>query len=183
MDKQAQRLAGIAARNAISPALRADYCAAILRRIEESPAFRRARYVLSYHAFSGEADISGLNTTDKVIAYPRCESQTAMRAYVPSSGALIRGIYGIEEPDPARSIPLSPADIDLVLTPCAAFDAAGFRIGMGGGYYDRYLPQCKKAVVMIVAFDTQKMPAITGEAHDVRCDYAVTERALYRCQS
>ena len=77
------------------------------------------------------------------------------KAYVP--GAWKTGAFGILEPDPARSELVPPEEIDLVLCPCAGFDGDGNRVGMGAGYYDRYLPRCSNAAIYAVAFEAQRL--------------------------
>ena len=89
--------------------------------------------------------------------------------------AWIEGPYGIEEPDPARSERVDPREIDLVLCPCTAFDEQGNRLGMGGGYYDRFLPGCENAFLAAVAFEYQRTARIPAEPWDRPMDAAVTE--------
>ena len=69
--------------------------------------------------------------------------------------------------------------LDLVLVPCTAFDADCRRVGMGKGYYDRYLPRCTRAVKIGIALEVQRVPRAAVDAHDQRLDAFVTERGIY----
>ena len=69
--------------------------------------------------------------------------------------------------------------LDLVLVPCTAFDADCFRVGMGKGYYDRYLPRCTKAAKIGIALEVQRVAHAAVDEHDQRLDAFVTERGLY----
>lgn len=84
-----------------------------------------------------------------------------------------RGAFGILEP--IKGFVVRPEEIDLVICPCSGFDEDGNRLGMGGGYYDRFLPQCKNAVKIAVAFEAQKLPHVHTEAFDVKMDAIITE--------
>ena len=70
--------------------------------------------------------------------------------------------------------------LDLVLVPCTAFDAACRRVGMGKGYYDRYLPRCTRAVKIGIAFEAQRVEHAAVDEHDQRLDAYVTERGIYK---
>ena len=67
-----------------------------------------------------------------------------------------------------------------MLVPCTAFDAACRRVGMGKGYYDRYLPRCRNAVLLGVAFEAQRVEQAAVDAHDQQLDGFVTEERIYR---
>ena len=69
--------------------------------------------------------------------------------------------------------------LDLVLVPCTAFDADCYRVGMGKGYYDRYLPRCTRAVKIGIALEVQRVPRAAVDDHDQRLDAFVTERGIY----
>ena len=69
--------------------------------------------------------------------------------------------------------------LDLVLVPCTAFDADCYRVGMGKGYYDRYLPRSTRAVKIGIALEVQRVPRAAVDAHDQRLDAFVTERGIY----
>ena len=86
--------------------------------------------------------------------------------------------YGISIPEKYRVIP--PEEIDLVLCPCSAFDDGGHRLGMGAGYYDRYLPQCVNAKKVLVAFDAQRLEEVFTEGFDIPMDAVITETRVYQ---
>lgn len=71
---------------------------------------------------------------------------------------------------------------DLLFVPCVGFDADGFRLGYGGGYYDRTLaawPGPKKPVTVGIAYEACRTDALQREAHDIPLDLIVTEAGLY----
>lgn len=68
---------------------------------------------------------------------------------------------------------------DIVLVPLVAFDRQGYRIGQGGGFYDRtlaYLRQRNNVLAAGIAFACQECGAIPHEAHDEQLDWVVTEK-------
>ena len=181
--KAAQRKAGIAARRALSDTERAEANSALCARIAALDCFRKAQNILLYAAFGGEADLSALAREaarqGKTLAYPVCGEGFTLTAAVPGPEGWEVGAYGIRTPILSRSVLLRPEDLDLVLVPCTAFDAACRRVGMGKGYYDRYLPRCTRAVKLGIAFEAQRVEATAVDAHDERLDGFVTEGGLY----
>jgi 5-formyltetrahydrofolate cyclo-ligase len=80
-----------------------------------------------------------------------------------------RGPWSVREPSMEERIDQLP----LLVVPGLAFDPNGGRLGMGGGWYDRFLQQAN--TVVGAAFDCQIVPAVPLEVHDVRVDSVVTE--------
>ena len=115
----------------------------------------------------------------KVLAYPVCGENCSLTAAVPGPDGWETGLYGICTPVLERSVLLEPEQLDLVLVPCTAFDADCFRVGMGKGYYDRYLPRCTKAAKIGIALEVQRVAHAAVDEHDQRLDAFVTERGLY----
>lgn len=181
--KTAQRRAGIAARRALPEAERAQANAALCARIAGLKCFQRAENILLYAAFGGEADLSALAEEaarlGKTLAYPVCGEGFSLTAAVPGPDGWEVGAYGIRTPILSRSVVLAPEQLDLVLVPCTAFDAACRRVGMGKGYYDRYLPRCTRAVKLGVAFEAQRVEQAAVDPHDQRLDGFATEGGLY----
>lgn len=182
-EKQAQRTAGRAARKALAAPQRAAANAALCRRVLELDAYRTAHTLLLYAAFGGEADLTAVAAEavrqGKTVAYPVCGEGFTLTAAVPGADGWAVGQYGIRAPVPERSTLLQPAQLDLVLVPCTAFDADCYRVGMGKGYYDRYLPRCTQAVKIGIALEVQRVPRAAVGAHDQRLDAFVTERGIY----
>ena len=182
-EKQAQRKAGRAARKALSPEVRAAANAALCANLWQLDAVQKARTILLYAAFGAEADLAAFAEEalrrGKVLAYPVCGEGFALTAAVPSADGWAVGQYGIRTPVLERAALIRPEALDLVLVPCTAFDAACRRVGMGKGYYDRYLPRCTRAVKIGIALEVQRVPRAAVDAHDQRLDAFVTERGIY----
>lgn len=93
--------------------------------------------------------------------------------------------YGIPEPVVSLRKLVRPIKLDLVLLPLVAFDAAGHRIGMGGGYYDRSLQMRRyrrhwlKPRLIGVAHELQKVERIDAQSWDVPLEGIVTDKQLY----
>ena len=89
---------------------------------------------------------------------------------------LIANRYGILEPP--EDAPLV-TNFEVMLTPLVAYDAHGNRLGMGGGYYDRYLASATpKPYLLGVAFACQQADALPAEEWDMRLDAVVTENGV-----
>lgn len=174
------RKAGIAARDRMIPLRRGFASDAVVRNILKHPAFEAAKTVMIYRAVGGEVRMQAVESIagrEKRLVYPRCVNKTDMAALHPlDNDAWQPGAYGIPEPDPARSELVDPAEIDFVICPCTAFDDAGHRLGMGGGYYDRFLPKCKNAFIAAAAYECQRTEAIPTEPWDIPMDAVFTEK-------
>ncbi len=94
---------------------------------------------------------------------------------------LVPGVWGIREPA-AGAAAVEP---DLLLVPLAAFDRRGFRLGYGGGYYDRTLAALRrvKAIVAVgLAFAAQEIARVPDMPYDARLDFVLTEREAIDCR-
>lgn len=152
-------------------------------RILALPAYRAARVVMAYAAARGELSLlpvlEDVIASGRVLALPRCEGRGVMRAYrVRGEGDLIPGAYGILEPGPDCP-QVCAQEIDMILVPGAAFDRTGMRVGQGGGYYDRFLPDTR-AVRVGVCHDFALLGAgeIQAQAHDVWMDAVATPQEV-----
>lgn len=91
--------------------------------------------------------------------------------------SLAEGPFGIMEPRKKKPFPES--EIDMVVVPGLAFDAEGYRIGYGTGYYDRLLARLKKERINIrkvgLAYDFQVVEKLPRKKHDQKMDMIITE--------
>lgn len=185
--KKWQRRESVRLREAMSDSQRAARSEQIVQRVAKSPEFEKAHTIMSYRAMKGEVDLKELDKlarhAGKRIVYPRCVNRTDMIALHPNDKtSWQKGVLGIQEPMMERSTEVQPEEIDLVLCPCTAFDESCNRLGMGAGYYDRFLPQCKNATIAAVAFEVQKSLNVITEPHDQKMEKVFTDSSTY-CRS
>lgn len=96
------------------------------------------------------------------------------RAWTPGA-TMARGVWDIAYP--AQGETVQP---QVLIVPLVGFDMAGFRLGYGGGYYDRTLEAADGRPMTIgVGAESCRLPTIHPLPHDVALDYVVTERTLY----
>jgi 5-formyltetrahydrofolate cyclo-ligase len=93
---------------------------------------------------------------------------------------LVAGRYGVREPPLATPAVSSGPDV-LLLVPGLAFDAAGGRLGRGGGAWDRALLEARGAFAFGVGYEFQVVNTVPREAHDRSVDALLTERGARRC--
>jgi 5,10-methenyltetrahydrofolate synthetase len=99
----------------------------------------------------------------------------AFREWTPAT-PLAPDRYGI--PTPTAGEWLTP---ELILLPLNGFDAAGYRLGYGGGYFDRTLAALRPRPLAVgVGFEINRVDSIRPEAHDQRLDWIVTENGAFR---
>lgn len=92
------------------------------------------------------------------------------------------GHYNILTPKKEYIREVDPSTIDLVLVPGAAFDKRGYRIGYGGGYYDRFFTTLDKDTIKIgLAFQLQIIDKVPNDQYDLPVDYIITENGLIKC--
>ena len=118
---------------------------------------------------------SGGRTALPVVVKPR--APLVFREWHPGV-ELVEGVLGI--PYPVESPEVVP---DAVLVPLVGFDSAGYRLGYGGGFFDRTLEAMRamaKPLTIGVGFELCALESIFPQPHDQPMDWIVTERGIYR---
>lgn len=193
MNKSTLRRQLKAARNAISPTLRRHAARASLRLSLRHGLLLRAQRIGFYLPNGGEFD-SQLLLNQALLMQREC-----YLPLVPRRGRVLRfgrigrntrmatNRYGIAEPVDAR--PLRARQLDLLLIPLVGFDCQGYRLGMGGGYYDATLAFMhhrrlwRKPRLVGIAYECQRVEMLPHDPWDMPLDAVLTERQLYRFNS
>ena len=183
--KKEIREKAIEGRKKISSEERLTYSEKIANAIVASEEYEKSKIIMLYKAVGAEVNLETLEKhgkeMGKKLVYPRCVSRNEMTALCPKCDeAWTKGRYGIPEPLEEMSAFIKPEDIDMIICPCVAFDDKCNRLGMGGGYYDRFLPLCINAHVIAVAFEVQKVSAVPAEEHDIPMEKVFTEKNIYK---
>ncbi|MDH6055877.1 5-formyltetrahydrofolate cyclo-ligase [Umezakia ovalisporum] len=149
----------------------------ICSQLKKSAVFIQARTILAYFSFRQEPDLSPLFTdTSYNWAFPRCVGKSLVWHFWTPADPLHIGAYGIAEPHPyAPSV--DPQEVDLILVPCVACNYQKYRLGYGGGYYDRLLssPEWANKQTIGIVFDFAYLSQIPVESWDKPLQNIITE--------
>jgi 5-formyltetrahydrofolate cyclo-ligase len=169
-----------AARSAASPADRARWSAAIATRLETLLRQSRPTTIAAYWPVRDEFDprrlVLALVASGWRAALPAIVTKRApmeFRRWTEAS-EMTEGAFGIPVPK-QRELVLP----DLVLMPVVGFDPANFRLGYGGGYFDRTLAALSPRPRSIgIGFELSRLPTVHPQPHDLAMDVIVTEASV-----
>ncbi|RYL91617.1 5-formyltetrahydrofolate cyclo-ligase [Sporolactobacillus sp. THM7-4] len=115
----------------------------------------------------------------KQVAVPKCNPKTKQLTFyrLDSFDQLEKSFYGLMEPNPDKTCPLESSELDLIIVPGVAFDPRGYRIGYGGGYYDRFLSGNHGKTVSLL-LNCQMIERVPEESFDQRVTKLITERGV-----
>lgn len=178
-------------RNQISPRQRRDAAQGLMRVAMREGLLLKFRRIGFYLPFEGEMDLLPLLNhalwLGKVCYLPVVPQRFEKKlnfTRLTARDSWYRNRYGIQEhwsPRPARA-----RQLDLLFMPLVGFDEAGYRLGMGGGFYDTslaYLGRRKtwhKPYLVGIGYECQKVAQVPRDPWDMPLDAALTERRLYR---
>ena len=165
-------------RDDIDPLAREQANLKICQFLEEWEKFRISETILTYMPMHSEVDLRPLvaGYSSKRWAIPRIlpKGQMIFQLYDPS--ALVLHPYGMWEPHPDCLI-MTPEEIQLTLVPGLAFDHQGWRLGYGGGFYDRFLSNFAGKFVGIT-YEKLVLDHIPHNTYDIPMQFLVTEKRL-----
>ena len=111
----------------------------------------------------------------KEVVVPKCnpKDKTLTFRKITEFSQLEAVFYGLFEPIIEQTMEVYPEDIDLLFVPGLAYTREGFRLGFGGGYYDRYLTSYNGKTLSL-AFHVQVIPQFPIEKHDIPVSKIIT---------
>ncbi len=145
--------------------------------IQNSVLFNQANTILSFFSFRQEPDISSLYINfNKRWGFPRCVDKSLIWHSWQPDDVMNIGTYGITEPHPEAPI-IAMESVDLILVPCVGCDIQGYRLGYGGGYYDRLLnsPDWAEKPTIGVVFDFAYLSKLPIDTWDKPLETVMTE--------
>jgi len=176
-DKQNLRRELSARRKGIDPQDKLRWEAAICRAVVEHEYFEQMQVILGFVPIGAEPNIKPAMEEalrlGKELYLPCCDAETREMTFrqVSSLSELIPGAHGIPEP-PQGSAEFCGGHTALCIVPGLAFDKEGFRLGYGGGYYDRFLASFKGST-MGVCYAIMRQAALPREAHDFAVEIVI----------
>jgi 5-formyltetrahydrofolate cyclo-ligase len=171
-------------RSALSLVRHRDMSNGVLANLRAVPLWSTLQEVLLYAPVRNEVDtwplLEELWGRGVRVLLPRCRRcAPGEMEWAPATcrGDLTPGMHSIPEPDPATCRPAEPHRSDLVLLPGVAFDRLGYRLGYGGGFYDRFLslPALSRTTTIGLAFSFQVVDLLPREPWDIPVQMVVTE--------
>jgi 5-formyltetrahydrofolate cyclo-ligase len=165
-------------RNGIDPHRREVWSSAIVGAVHELSEVAAARTLTAYLSFGSEIPtaelIAVLDTESKRVGVPVVrDGEIVMVAFKPGDPTA-RSEYGMSEPVGGEEI--FPEEVDVLMIPGLAFDREGFRLGYGGGFYDRYVRRTRADALRVgICFSEQVVDEVPHGDGDERVDRIVTQ--------
>ena len=182
-EKQALRRELLALRNSFSPEDRQAWDAKINMAITVHERFCRAEDILAFYPVGSEPDarpaLEQALRQGKRVFLPRCEPESRAMTFfqVHSLEGLRPGAHGI--PEPQGNFQLPTFNCQLCLVPGIAFDEAGFRLGYGGGYYDRFLARHGQLRTLGICYAGLLRASLPKNTLDIAVERVITEGEHY----
>lgn len=183
MEKSVQRNLVLAKLKEIDGEKHRNMSAAIIDGLAADPAFQSADVIgLTISAYP-EVDTRGLVERiwqeGKKAAVPKCIPKSrGMDFHIIDDFSQLEVVYmNLQEPKTAITQYAAPHEIDLMIVPGVVYCRKGYRIGFGGGYYDRYLAGYS-GTTRSLAFSVQLVPTIAVETHDIAVQGIHTEQGF-----
>lgn len=187
-DKKSLRSVYLAKRNALSTATRQEGSLSICKHITSTSLYRNAEHIMAYLAIGGEVSLDAFINyalaDGKKIYVPVCTDKKGHMVAVRllDLSEVVKGTLGIRIPKSDSQV-ITPEELDCVLVPGVTFDKGGRRLGMGGGYYDRFLTNVMRDKRVGIAWSQQiSIDILPVDEYDQLMGSLITEKEIIACQ-
>ena len=172
MNKQQLRSAIRDRKKNLSPAQIACCSRQLCDMVRSTDAYKQANTIYGYLPFNQEVDLRALlqEALDegKQVALPKCYGKDMRFILVQDLSDIRHSSFGV--PEPAADGPVAPDKNGLVIVPGLVFDRRGYRIGYGGGYYDRFLSLEPGHPTIGLCYDFQLVDQLDPDPYDIPVD-------------
>ena len=186
MNKKDLRKKYLSLREAISSSEVSEKSCCIMNRLTSSEWFSQAQTIMTYLSIRNEVDTWGLARLllelgkNLIIPITDLKEKKMLLSQVKDlSVELELGTYGIMEPKKEYIQIVDKNTVDIIIVPGLVFDELGYRIGYGGGFYDRLLQDLDSHVKTIgVAYDYQVTDRLIPDPYDQKVNVIITEERI-----
>lgn len=163
------------------------YSETIISKLYDTNLYKDAEVIMTFISFGDEVNThdfikKSLANGKKIvvpITFPKTKEIKPSEIY--DFNELEIGYYNILTPKSEFIRFITPENIDLAIVPGVAFDRDGYRVGYGGGYYDRFLSKYPTIKKLGIAFDLQLIDTVPKEDFDIPVEYILTEKQFIFC--
>ena len=169
-------------RNALSSSEVSSLSKEIVKNVNSKFSLDEVGILGSYFSVHNEVDLRVINekrfNENRLTTYPKIGPNHSMKLIAPKSfEQLIKNKYAIFEP--SGGVPINSIEHEIIIIPTVGVDKNGYRLGYGGGYYDRYLESIHKnsnrPLLIGLIYDFQFIDDSINEIHDIRLDIVFSE--------
>ncbi|MBP2628218.1 MAG: 5-formyltetrahydrofolate cyclo-ligase [Firmicutes bacterium] len=152
-----------------------------------SPFYQNSKVVMLFLSMPDEPQMINIIEhawqQGKTVCVPHMRQQFGVMdaARIDSMDGLVRGRLNLMVPNPANLSLVDPELIDLIVVPAVTYDYHGNRLGMGAGYYDRFIPHACNAILIGVIGASQIVDRVPTGQYDQSVHYLLTEDAIIHC--
>ncbi len=151
----------------------------IRKRLRELDIYKNAKSVFIFISYKSEVN------THEMIKMIKEDGKKLLVPLVIGKEMIATEIDGIEDLSPNKMGILEPkkgdpvTDVDLTITPGLAFDKDGYRLGYGGGFYDKFFEKID-TTSLAIGFDEQRTESVPHEDYDKKVDYLLTDKEFIK---
>lgn len=183
--KKAQRAEYKALRRAMPKNQKESFDLEIFKKVCALPSYQHADTIFAYVSTEIEIDtfhiLKDALQSGKTVAVPRCVPGTRQMEFykIDALQDLVKGAFGILEPPENPQKKLENLESGLCIVPALCYDKEGYRLGYGGGYYDRFLPQFHGNTVGLT-YEVCFLDTLSRGRYDCAVQTVVTEARILK---